>query len=444
LATVVPGIPALYRRLRLRGINLVGIADGVDTSRRGASVHIALKGVMNALYLEDLAEKTHRGLAGQITRGKSAGGRTFGYRTVNGNIELEPTEADIVRRIFRKYAEGRSMKAVVNELKRDAVPFPSKETKRGPARRGWAISSVHTILHNVRYIGNWTWNKTRFLKDPDTGKRKPVARARDEWMQVERPELRIIDAELWQAVQARLADMVDETGPTRARRPPGGAHAAYSSYLLSGFLRCGLCGARMQGMRFTRKKGSGASYTYSWYVCGFAKDKGPDVCQHRVWYRRDWLEGSIVDRFRYAMTPPVIEAILQAVRVNVNAWAERRDQRANELKAELVGLEREAANLVQYLRHGGTSATVRDELEATEAAIRGLKFELANAERTEIPAPKVEPAWIKARIERLCELLRKDPARAKREMAKHFDGDPTIIPLPGDPGQQRAEKSPVV
>jgi len=334
------------------------------------------------------------------------------------------------------------MKAIVYELNRDAVPFPSKETKRGPARKGWAISSIHTILHNARYIGDWTWNKTRFLKDPDTGKRRAVARGRDEWMEVNRSELRIIDAELWQATQARLADMVDETGPTRARRPPGGAHAAYSSYLLSGFLRCGLCGARMQGMSFTRKKGSAASYTYSWYICGFAKDKGPDVCQHPVWYRRDWLEGSIVDRFRSAMTPPVIEAILQTVRGNVRAWAERRDQRANELKAEVLGLEREAANLVQYLKHGGTSATVRTELEATEAAIQGLKFELAKAQRIQIPAPEVEPAWIKAHIERLYELLQKDPARAKREMAKHLDGDPAITPLPGRPASS-GPRSPV-
>jgi hypothetical protein len=66
-------------------------------------------------------------------------------------------------------------------------------------------------------------------------------------------------------------------------------------------------------------------------------------------------------------------------------------------------------------------------------------LELANAQRTQTPAPDVEPAWIKAHIERLYELLRKDPARAKREMTKHLDGDPAISPLPGNPGEQRAE-----
>jgi len=106
--------------------------------------------------LEDLAEKTHRGLAGQIAQGESAGGRTYGYRTVQAHIEIDPAEAAIVRRIFTDYAAGRSMKALVFELNRDGVPFPSKTTKRGVARKGWAISSIHTILHNTRYIGDWT------------------------------------------------------------------------------------------------------------------------------------------------------------------------------------------------------------------------------------------------------------------------------------------------
>lgn len=118
----------LYRRLRLRGIDLVGVSDGVDTSRRGASVHIALKGVMNAIYLEDLAEKTHRGLTGRVERGLSAGGRIFGYRRVpvaeesanrrgpSVRFEIDESEADVVRQIFRDCARGASMKTIAHTL----------------------------------------------------------------------------------------------------------------------------------------------------------------------------------------------------------------------------------------------------------------------------------------------------------------------------------------
>jgi len=106
-------------------------------------------------------------------------------------------------------------------------------------------------------------------------------------MPVHRPELRIINVELWDAVQARFATMLVHQGETPRRTPRGDAHALHSPYLLSGVLRCGVCGARMHGMSFTRKKHTGANYTYFWYVCGFAKDKGPDVCKHRAWYRRE-------------------------------------------------------------------------------------------------------------------------------------------------------------
>ena len=44
-------------------------------SQRGAKMHVAVKGLVNALYLDDLRDKTHRGLSGSVTRGFSAGGR---------------------------------------------------------------------------------------------------------------------------------------------------------------------------------------------------------------------------------------------------------------------------------------------------------------------------------------------------------------------------------
>ena len=46
------------------------------------SLHVGLKGTMNALFLKDLAAKTHRGLRGRVEHGKSGGGLCYGYRVV--------------------------------------------------------------------------------------------------------------------------------------------------------------------------------------------------------------------------------------------------------------------------------------------------------------------------------------------------------------------------
>lgn len=430
----------LYHRLRLKGVDLVGVSDGVSTVNQSGKVTLTVKGLVNELYLDDLRAKTHRGLEGRVTRGMSAGGRLFGYRTVSvpdeahagkrdapARFEIDGGEAEIVRRIFRGYAAGQSMKAIAHQLNADGVPFPAKDTKRGPARRGWAISTIYTILLNEKYVGVWVWNKTRFLKDPDSGRRRPVPRPQAEWIRHDRPELRIVDDELWRAVQSRLRQIRQGFG--RPGGPPnGGAGPMYSRYLLTGLVRCAVCGARMRAQTAVKRKRDRV-YRAGWYRCSFAADKGPTVCGHRVWYRQDRLEGALLAKFREAMTPPIINALTQAVNAELGAASRAQDDRARELKTEILRLEREAGNLVRFLA-GGESFSVRSELQSIEAGLQGLRLELAEIEHEAgLNLPRASPGWIRARLEHLDTLLRDDAPRARLEILKHLDGDLTIRPL---------------
>jgi site-specific DNA recombinase len=86
---------------------------------------------MNALFLKDLAEKTHRGLRGRVESGKAGGGLCYGYRVVKllasgtlttGERAIEPGEAAIVERIFREYVAGIAPKAIAKRLNQDRSP----------------------------------------------------------------------------------------------------------------------------------------------------------------------------------------------------------------------------------------------------------------------------------------------------------------------------------
>src|SRR3546814_16425521 len=80
---------------------------------------VGLKGTMNALFLKDLAKKTHRGLRGRVEKGFSAGAVGYGYRMVRrlssegelvrGEREVDPVQALIVERIFREFAAGKKI-----------------------------------------------------------------------------------------------------------------------------------------------------------------------------------------------------------------------------------------------------------------------------------------------------------------------------------------------
>jgi DNA invertase Pin-like site-specific DNA recombinase len=374
----------LYHRLRLKGIDIVGVSDGIASGRQGGKMQLTVKGLVNELYLDDLRDKTHRGLAGCATRGLSAGGRIFGYRTIPVEIahrdakhtaparfEIEPREAEIVRRIFRDYATGQSMQAIAFALNRDGVHFPAQETQRGPHRRGWAVSAVRVILRNEKYVGVWIWNKRRFIKDPDTGRRRALPRPPEEWIRQEHSELRIVDATLGAAVQERLAFVEKTYGVGPGRPPRGGAHVAYSSYLLSGVLRCGCCNARMVAQTTTRKKGTDL-YRYGAYRCGFAKSKGPAVCPHGTAYRQEQLEGALLAKFREAMTPPMIEALASMVNAQIEAAFRGHDARTAELTAQIQRLEAQANHLVRFLATGGTRQRFALNCERSRQRLRAV------------------------------------------------------------------------
>ena len=191
----------------------------------------------------------------------------------------------------------------------------------------------------------------------------------------------------------------------------------------------------------TRKKGTDV-YRYGVYRCGFAKTKGPAVCTHGTGYRQERLEGAVVAKFREAMTAPMIEALATMVNAQLEAVFQGHDARTAELAREIGRLEDQASHLVRFLATGGDSPAVRAELRVIETALAGLRAEWATIEKASaLPPPRVHPAWVMTKLERLDGLLRRDPQLAKVEILKHLDGDLVIVPRPSTTGERRAEIS---
>lgn len=195
----------VYKLLRFNGIALHTVTEGLTDE-----MHIGLKGTMNALFLKDLADRTRRGLRGRIEKGRSGGGLAYGYDVVPdpdesaGGRSVNEDQAIVIRCIFRAFAEGKTPGAIAQMLNHEAVP--------GPAGRIWGATTIRGhkvrgtgILNNELYRGMLVWNRQRFVKDPQTGKRQARMNPEADWVRKEIPALRIVDEHLWQAVKARQA-----------------------------------------------------------------------------------------------------------------------------------------------------------------------------------------------------------------------------------------------
>ena len=179
-------------RLKFYGVRLIAVSDGIDTATNGHKVNVSFKAMQNEFFLDDLRVQIDKGMTGQALKGYSCGGKPYGYAP---RRLYSPTEKDTygeslviavervivaeqakwVRFIYEKYAEGWSPRRIADELNRLNVPSPGSTWKREVRRcKGWVSSSISSILNNPAYGGKLIWKRSRFVKDPDTGKERAL------------------------------------------------------------------------------------------------------------------------------------------------------------------------------------------------------------------------------------------------------------------------------
>src|SRR5215471_19834831 len=214
----------LYADFRFNGVQIVSRADSLDSDDHHAKLGFQMRGIVNELYLDDLREKTLRGQKGQKARGFTVGEATYGYRSVPiGEIRIDrrgrprpegyrmvidPSEAQVVLRIFRDFSGGKAVKALARELNLEEV------RGRRKFRRGWAPSTISRILKNEKYIGRWIWNRSETRRDPKTGRKRKFPKPEGEWHVSHNEELRIVLQEIWDCAAARWKE-VDRAWPQR-------------------------------------------------------------------------------------------------------------------------------------------------------------------------------------------------------------------------------------
>ncbi len=208
----------LMADFKFHGVEVISVSDGISSLDDSATLSFGMRGVINEMYLEDLARKTHRGQAGQASKGSFMGSPPFGYkrpipvgdswidnkgrtRAEKFKLPIDPEQAEVVREIFKLFIEGKSANAIANHLNQKGVPTRNK------LKGGWNNGTIAGILQNEKYIGKQIWNKTKSVKNPKTGRKVSTARPVEEWIVTEDPDIRIIDDETWNAAQQRWKEI---------------------------------------------------------------------------------------------------------------------------------------------------------------------------------------------------------------------------------------------
>ena len=406
-------IAGLYKRMRFAGVKIITVSEG-----EVGELHIGLKGTMGALYLKDLADKTRRGLRGRIEAGKSGGGNSYGYtvhrrvgadgQPVTGERTTNPEEAAVVRRVFEAYADGKSPKRIAMELNRDRVP--------APGGGDWGFSTIvgnpkrrTGLLHNELYVGRLVWNRQRFVKDPDTGKRISRLNPESEWIVQEVPHLRIIDDALWQRVKER------QEATSRKRDDDGAGDASQfrfwehqrPKYLFSGLSKCGCCG------------GGFSMISSTLLGCSTSRNKG--TCDNRTNIRRDRLEARVLAALHdKLMDPALFRAFCEEFTRETNRLRIEVSTTLDAARSEIARIDRRMKALMEALMDGTMpKEAIREQSHALYARKKDLERSLAEAVE---PPPLLHPemaSFYRDQVAQLHEALHDDsePSRLRASEA---------------------------
>ena len=395
-------IARIFKELSFAGAKIHTVAEGEISE-----LHVGLKGTMNALFLKDLAAKTHRGLSGRIKNGRAASGISYGYKVkreydhrgepIRGGREIVEAEAEVVRRIFREFADGKSPRAIAKNLNERNITGPGGRpwqdtTIRGHAGRGTGI------LRNELYQGRLIWNRQRFVKDPTTGKRLSRPNQPKDWLIENVPQLKIVDEALWKKVASRLGDIAQS--PTAlALRKAAFWKERRPRYILTGLVTCGCCGHPLVA--------AGKDYLR----CARFDRNG--LCSNRRGIRRGVLESTVLSALQHnLMAPELVVEFISAFNQEVNRGRANAELDRQSARRRLCEVQGKLDGLITAIAEGIRSPGLQQRLDSLEAEKRKLDIQLSLPKPTPVRIHPNLAELYKKKIEKLHEALLSADTRA--------------------------------
>jgi site-specific DNA recombinase len=386
---------------------------------------INVRNFASELEREKISQRTHEHLLTKARRGLNVGGRVYGYdnvevksgdQRVRVEYKINEKQAEVVRWIFRQYAERSGLRAIVKDLNERGVPSP-RAGKRGTG--SWSTSAVWSMLRRERYRGTLVWNTRE--KTYRGGTKVRIPREPSEWIRTDAPDLRIVDDELWFAAHAQMRQVVRSDTAKKGGRPP--------RHLLSGLARCRECGGPL-----TVTNGKSSYETIKVYTCSYSRDRGKTVCSNTLRRPIETVNRAVIEWISSnVLSESVVLAALNQLRVQLAERAKTTTSDVPELEKERGRLRVEIDRLVLAL------ATTDQPPEAVVRAIAERQAQLSELDarlRVAKAAPEALHLEVrrmeteaKKRIGDLQAMLGRNPDEARRVIGALFTEPLTVAPI---------------
>lgn len=362
------------------GVNLICVEDGIDSSKDSGKLTITVLSAVAEIERENILVQTMEGRKQKAREGKWNGGQApFGYDldSKNSTLVMNEEEAEIVRIIYDKFVHtDMGADAICNYLNQRGY---TKKKVRGHELNYFARGLIMKILDNPVYTGKIAYGKN--VTEKVKGTRDEYRRVKiDDYLLADGLHEAIVDQETWEAAREKRKRTGVKWNKT---------HSLEYEHILSGLLKCPVCGAGMAGtVRRRKNKKSGEYKDDFYYRCQHRRkideehfcDFKPSLNQNKINAEVEWfIRGMIADeRFHEYIGERLQE------KVDVSNLEEERDQLKGQLQ-QVVGAKNKLLVMLDILDAGDKHYArkfqdMQDRLDNLYDRISGFENEIADVE----------------------------------------------------------------
>ena len=309
------------------GVNLICVEDGIDSSKDSGKLTITVLSAVAEIERENILVQTMEGRKQKAREGKWNGGQApFGYDldSKNSTLVVNEEEAEIVRIIYDKFVHtDMGADAICNYLNQRGY---TKKKVRGHELNYFARGLIMKILDNPVYIGKIAYGKN--VTEKVKGTRDEYRRVKtDDYLLADGLHEAIVDEETWEAAREKRK----RTGVRFVK-----THSLEHEHILTGLIRCPLCGGGMSGTVQRRQNKKTGEYRDTFYYrCHHRKKVDGKICDYKPMLNQKMFNAEVEEFIRYMVAGDEFRRFVQEKleeKVDVSALETEMEQLQKQLK----------------------------------------------------------------------------------------------------------------
>ena len=308
------------------GVNLICVEDGIDSSKDAGKLMISVLSAVAEIERENIRVQTMEGRMQKAREGKWNGGfAPYGYSLIDGKLEVNEEEAVAIRMIFDQYVNtDLGANGIAKYLENHGIHKIARQNGKNPL---FDAALIRRIIQNPVYSGKISYGRRRTEK---------VHGTRNEYRQVKKDDYLLVDGlhealvseEVWEQAQVKVAVQAKKYEKVNRDKRE-------KIHLLSGILKCPVCGAGMYGNKSIKKRKDGSNYKdFYYYGCKHRNMTRGHKCDYKKQVHEEMLDASVAEVISKLVSNPKFSDLIRN-KINMEVDTSALDQEIENYKIQL-------------------------------------------------------------------------------------------------------------